>query len=295
MICAEDEIGIGHSHEGIIVLPAEAPVGMPAKEYYNIKSDYILEVDITPNRVDAASHFGVARDLAAYLKQNGENVTLIKPSIERFSIDETNGAVSVVVENNEAAPRYSGLTIEGVEIKESPEWLKNILEAIGVRSINNVVDITNYVLHETGHPLHAFDLAKIPKRKVVVKTVEPGTKFKTLDEVERSLNERDLMICNENEPMCLAGVFGGVDSGVSETTKDIFLESAYFNPTWVRKAARRHALNTDSSFRFERGADPNNTMYVLKRAALLIQEVAGGTIVGEPVDVYPTVISPAKV
>ncbi len=295
MICAEDEIGLGHSHDGIIELPADAPVGMAAKEYYNIKSDYILEVDITPNRVDAASHFGVARDLAAYLHQNGVAAELVKPSVEAFKVDKSEGATTVVVENEEAAPRYSGVTIEGVQVAESPEWLKNRLEAIGLRSINNVVDITNYVLHETGHPLHAFDLAKIPARKVIVKTVEAGTKFTTLDEVERSLNERDLMICNENEPMCLAGVFGGMDSGVTESTTDLFLESAYFNPTWIRKAARRHGLNTDSSFRFERGADPNNTMYVLMRAALMIQEIAGGKIVGEPVDIYPTPIEPAVV
>lgn len=295
MICAEDEIGLGASHDGIIVLPEDAPVGMPAKEYYNIKSDYILEVDITPNRVDAASHFGVARDLAAYLRQNGIAALLTKPSVENFSIDKQEGAATVVVENAEAAPRYSGVTIEGVTIAESPEWLKNRLEAIGVRSINNVVDITNYILHETGHPLHAFDLAKIPGRKVIVKTVEAGTKFRTLDEVERTLHENDLMICNESEPMCLAGVFGGVDSGVTDTTTDVFLESAYFNPTWVRKAARRHALNTDSSFRFERGTDPNNTMYVLMRAALMIKEIAGGQIVGEPVDIYPAPIERAVV
>ncbi|MDO5571104.1 MAG: phenylalanine--tRNA ligase subunit beta [Bacteroidales bacterium] len=295
MICAEDEIGIGTSHEGIIELPLDAPVGMPAKEYYNIKSDYILEVDITPNRVDAASHFGVARDLAAYLKQHVGKADLVKPSVDAFSIDKKDGAATVCVENSEACPRYSGVTIQGVKINESPEWLKNKLESIGLRSINNVVDITNYILHETGHPLHAFDLGKIHSKKVIVKTVEPGTKFTTLDGVEHTLNERDLMICNENEPMCLAGVFGGLDSGVTDSTKDVFLESAYFNPTWIRKAARRHGLNTDSSFRFERGADPNNTMYVLKRAALLIKEIAGGEIVGEPVDIYPTPIEKAEV
>ncbi len=296
MICAEDEIGIGTSHDGIIELPSHIPAGTLAKDHYNIKSDYILEVDITPNRVDAASHFGVARDLAAYLNQNAEGAILTKPSVEAFKVDDAAGqGVNVVVENEEACPRYSGVTIEGVTVAESPEWLKNRLEAIGVRSINNIVDITNYVLHETGQPLHAFDLAKIPGRKVVVKTLAEGTKFTTLDEVERSLNERDLMICNENEAMCLAGVFGGLDSGVKETTTDLFLESAYFNPTWIRKAARRHGLNTDSSFRFERGADANNTMYVLKRAALLIQEIAGGKIVGEVVDIYPTEIKRAEV
>ncbi len=295
MICAEDEIGLGDSHDGIMVLPENAVIGTPAKDYFNIKSDYILEVDITPNRVDAASHYGVARDLAAYLRRNGLTYELLKPSVAEFAVDRKEGATTVDVKNAEAAPRYSGITIEGVKIAESPEWLKNRLEAIGVRSINNVVDITNYVLHETGHPLHAFDLAKIPNRNVIVKTVEPGAKFRTLDEVERTLHENDLMICNEIEPMCLAGVFGGVDSGVSESTTDIFLESAYFNPTWVRKAARRHALNTDSSFRFERGADPNNTMYVLMRAALMIKEIAGGQIVGEPVDIYPVPIERVEV
>ena len=295
MICAEDEIGLGGSHDGIIVLPEDAPVGMPAKEYYNIKSDYILEVDITPNRVDAASHFGVARDLAAYLNQNGIDVTLVKPSVEDFKVDKQEGAATVEVQNEVACPRYSGVTIEGVTVEESPEWLKNRLTAIGLRPINNVVDITNYVLHETGHPLHAFDLAEIPGRKIIVRNFASGTKFMTLDEVERTLNENDLMIANVEEPMCIAGVFGGLQSGVKETTKNVFLESAYFNPTSVRKTARRHGLNTDSSFRFERGADPNNTMYVLKRAALLIKEIAGGEIVGEPVDFYPSVIAEAEV
>ena len=295
MICAEDEIGLGGSHDGIIVLPEDAPVGMPAKEYYNIKSDYILEVDITPNRVDAASHFGVARDLAAYLNQNGTDVTLVKPSVEDFKVDKQEGAATVEVQNEVACPRYSGVTIEGVTVEESPEWLKNRLTAIGLRPINNVVDITNYVLHETGHPLHAFDLAEIPGRKIIVRNFASGTKFMTLDEVERTLNENDLMIANVEEPMCIAGVFGGLQSGVKETTKNVFLESAYFNPTSVRKTARRHGLNTDSSFRFERGADPNNTMYVLKRAALLIKEIAGGEIVGEPVDFYPSVIAEAEV
>ena len=295
MICAEDEIGLGESHDGIIVLPADAPVGMPAKEYYNIKSDYILEVDITPNRVDAASHFGVARDLAAYLNQNNTPVLLTKPSVESFKVDKEDGAATVEVWDEVACPRYSGVTIEGVKIAESPEWLKERLTAIGLRPINNVVDITNYVLHETGHPLHAFDLDEIPGRKVIVRTFETGTKFMTLDEVERTLNENDLMIANVQVPMCIAGVFGGLNSGVKETTKSIFLESAYFNPTNVRKTARRHGLNTDSSFRFERGSDPNNTMYVLKRAALLIKEIAGGEITGQPVDIYPKPIEESEI
>ncbi|MGL4992863.1 MAG: phenylalanine--tRNA ligase subunit beta [Bacteroidales bacterium] len=290
MICAEDEIGLGNGHDGIMVLPQDAIVGTPAKEYFNIQSDYLLEVDITPNRVDAASHFGVARDLAAYLKQNGHQVTLSRPCVDAFKVDQPDGAVKVSVENTQAAPRYSGVTISGVEVKESPEWLQNRLKIIGLRPINNIVDITNYILHETGHPLHAFDRAMIKGDHVIVKCVAEGTEFVTLDEVTRKLSESDLMICNSQEPMCLAGVFGGLHSGVTSTTTDIFLESAYFDPTSVRKSARRHGLNTDSSFRFERGCDPNATTYVLKRAALMIQEIAGGRIVGDIVDVYPNVI-----
>lgn len=290
MICAEDEIGIGTSHDGIIILPEDVQAGTLAKDYYNIKNDYILEVDITPNRVDAASHYGVARDLAAYLTQQGKSVTLTKPSVDEFTTDTSIKGITVTVENSEACPRYSGVTIQGVEVKESPEWLKNRLTAIGLRPINNIVDITNYILHETGHPLHAFDLAQIKGDHVYVRTRPAGEKFITLDEVERTLSENDLMICNETEGMCIAGVFGGLKSGVTNTTQSIFLESAYFDPTWVRKTARRHGLNTDSSFRFERGADPNNTMYVLKRAALLIKELAGGTIVGDIQDIYPTPI-----
>ncbi len=295
MICAEDEIGIGTSHDGIIVLPADAKVGTPAKEYYNVKSDFVLEVDITPNRVDATSHFGVARDLAAYLQQAGKPYTLTKPSVDGFCIDKKEGGIDVFVENTEACPRYSGLTIRGVTVKESPDWLKNKLLLIGLRPINNIVDITNFVLHETGHPLHAFDADYISGNKVVVRTLPEKTKFTTLDEQERELNENDLMICNSTEGMCIAGVFGGLQSGVTEQTKDIFLESAYFNPTWVRKTARRHGLNTDSSFRFERGADPNNTVYVLKRAALLVKELAGGIIEGDMKDIYPSVIEKPRV
>ncbi|MFT3994569.1 MAG: phenylalanine--tRNA ligase subunit beta [Dysgonomonas sp.] len=295
MICAEDEIGIGTSHDGIIVLPADAKAGTPAKEYYNIKSDYVLEVDITPNRVDAASHFGVARDLAAYLKQNKLKGVLTKPSVDSFKTSETDGEIAVQVDNSEACPRYTGVTIKGINVTESPDWLKDRLMLIGLRPINNVVDITNYVLHETGHPLHAFDAKYITGNKVIVKSLPEGTKFTTLDEQERTLNERDLMICNDTEGMCIAGVFGGLKSGVTETTTDVFLECAYFNPTWVRKTARRHGLNTDSSFRFERGCDPNDTLYVLKRAALLIQELAGGKIAGEVKDIYPTPIKPFDV
>lgn len=295
MICAEDEIGLGTDHNGIIVLPLEAVVGTLAKDYYNIKSDYVLEVDITPNRVDATSHFGVARDLAAYLKQAGKPAELKRPSVDAFKIDDETPGIEVIVENTEACPRYSGLTIKGVTVKESPEWLQNRLRVIGLRPINNVVDVTNFILHEQGQPLHSFDAAKIKGEKVVVKTVPAGTKFITLDEVERTLTDRDLMICDTVEPMCIGGVFGGLDSGVTEQTTDVFLESACFHPTWIRKTARRFGLNTDASFRFERGLDANNTMYVLKRAALLIQEVAGGKITGAIQDVYPVVAEPYTV
>lgn len=295
MICAEDEIGIGTSHEGIIVLPDDAEVGMLAKDYYNVKSDFVLEVDITPNRIDAASHYGVARDLAAYLKQSGKPFSLTKPSVDGFKTDKSEGGIDVVVENSAACPRYSGLTVRGVTVKESPDWLKNKLLVIGLRPINNIVDITNFILHETGHPMHAFDVNYIEGNTVVVRTLPGKSKFLTLDEQERELNENDLMICNTKEGMCIAGVFGGLKSGVTESTTDVFLESAYFNPTWVRKTARRHGLNTDSSFRFERGADPGNTMYVLKRAAMLIKEIAGGEIEGEIRDIYPVKINNAQV
>ncbi|NMB50126.1 MAG: phenylalanine--tRNA ligase subunit beta, partial [Bacteroidales bacterium] len=295
MICAEDEIGIGTSHDGIIVLPPNAKVGMPAKEYYQVETDYVLEVDITPNRSDATSHYGVARDLAAYLKQTEKPFKLTKPSVDEFKIDKKEGGIDVVVENTEACPRYSGLTIRGVEVKESPDWLKNRLMAIGLRPINNIVDITNFVMYEIGQPMHAFDAAHITGNKIIVRTLPDKTKFITLDGQECELNDKDLMICNEEEGMCIAGVFGGLKSGVTENTKDIFLESAYFNPTWVRKTARRHGLNTDSSFRFERGTDPNNTVYTLKRAALLVKELAGGQIEGEIRDIYPHPIEKPRV
>ena len=295
MICAENEIGIATSHEGIIVLPDDAEVGMLAKDYYNVKSDFVLEVDITPNRIDAASHYGVARDLAAYLKQSGKPFSLTKPSVDGFKTDKSEGGIDVVVENSAACPRYSGLTVRGVTVKESPDWLKNKLLVIGLRPINNIVDITNFILHETGHPMHAFDVNYIEGNTVVVRTLPGKSKFLTLDEQERELNENDLMICNTKEGMCIAGVFGGLKSGVTESTTDVFLESAYFNPTWVRKTARRHGLNTDSSFRFERGADPGNTVYVLKRAAMLIKEIAGGEIEGEIRDIYPVKINNAQV
>ena len=295
MICAEDEIGIGTDHAGIIVLPADAVVGTSAKEYYNVKSDYVLEVDITPNRVDATSHFGVARDLAAYLKQNGKPANLKRPSVDAFKIDDEVPAIEVVVENKEACLRYSGITIKNVTVKESPEWLQNRLKVIGLRPINNVVDITNYILHGVGQPLHSFDADKIKGNKVVVRSATEGAKFVTLDGVERTLTDRDLMICNVEEPMCIAGVFGGLDSGVTEQTKNVFLESATFHPTWIRKTARRFGLNTDASFRYERGLDPNQTVEVMKRAALLIQEVAGGTMTGAIQDIYPVPVAPYRV
>ena len=295
MICAEDEIGIGTDHAGIIVLPADAVVGTPAKEYYNVKSDYVLEVDITPNRVDATSHFGVARDLAAYLKQNGKPANLKRPNVDAFKIDDETPAIEVVVDNTEACLRYSGITIKGVTVKESPEWLQNRLKVIGLRPINNVVDVTNYILHGVGQPLHSFDADKVKGNKVVVRSAKEGSKFVTLDGVERTLTDRDLMICNVEEPMCIAGVFGGLDSGVTEQTKNVFLESATFHPTWIRKTARRFGLNTDASFRYERGLDPNQTVDVMKRAALLIQEVAGGTITGAIQDIYPAPVAPYRV
>ena len=291
MICAEDEIGIGTDHAGIIVLPETAVPGTLAKDYYNIKSDYVLEVDITPNRADACSHYGVARDLYAYLIQNGKPATLKKPSVDAFAVENHDLDIKVTVENSEACPRYAGVTVKGVTVKESPEWLQNKLRIIGLRPINNVVDITNYIVHAFGQPLHCFDADKIKGGEVIVKTMPEGTPFVTLDGVERKLNERDLMICNKEEAMCIAGVFGGLDSGSTETTKDVFLESAYFHPTWVRKTARRHGLNTDASFRFERGIDPNATIYCLKLAALMVKELAGGTISSEIKDVCA---APAK-
>ena len=284
MICAEDEIGIGHDHNGIMVLNQDAKPGTPASEYFNIQSDFVLEVDLTPNRIDSASHIGVARDLSAFLSQK-ETVHYTRPSVESFKIDDHKLPISVTVENPEACPRYSGLTISGVTVSPSPEWLQNRLKAIGQSPINNIVDITNYILHETGQPLHAFDAGEIKGGRVIVKTLTAGTKFITLDSVERELSDKDLMICSAEEPMCIGGVFGGLHSGVKERTTSIFLESAFFNPVFIRKTARRHGLNTDASFRFERGIDPNGTLYALKRAAMLIKEIAGGTISSDIVDI----------
>ena len=291
MICAEDEIGIGTSHDGIIVLPEQAVPGTLAKDYYNVKSDYVLEVDITPNRADACSHYGVARDLYAYLMQNGKQATLKCPSVDAFAVENHDLDIKVTVENSEACPRYAGITVKGVTVKESPEWLQNKLRLIGVRPINNVVDVTNYIVHAFGQPLHCFDADKIKGGEVVVKTLSEGTSCVTLDGVERKLNERDLMICNKEEAMCIAGVFGGLDSGSTEATTNVFIESAYFHPTWVRKTARRHGLNTDASFRFERGIDPNITIYCLKLAAIMVKELAGGTISSEIKDVC---VAPAQ-
>lgn len=295
MICAEDEIGIGTSHDGIIVLNEEVKPGTPAAEYYNLKSDWLIEVDLTPNRVDAASHYGVARDLSAWLACHAEPSQLRRPSVEAFATDRPDGAVAVEVDDYEACPRYSGVTIRNIKVGESPEWLKNYLSAIGQRPINNIVDITNFILLGMGQPLHCFDVDKIDGGKIVVRKCKQDTPFTTLDGVERKLDERDLMICNADKPMCIAGVFGGLDSGVTESTISIFLESAYFNPTSIRKTARRHGLSTDASFRYERGTDPNITMYCLKLAALMVKELAGGEICGEPADIYPKEIKPYPV
>ncbi len=292
MICAEDEIGVGTDHAGIIVLPADTPVGMKAADYYHVENDTIIEVDITPNRSDAASHFGVARDLYAYYQAHGQNVKLTKPSVEAFAINSHDLPICVHVDAPEACPRYTGVSIQGVTIKESPEWLKNSLLAIGLRPINNVVDVTNFVLHECGQALHAFDADKIKGKEIHVRMAKQGEKFVTLDGVEREMNERDLMIANAEEAMCIAGVFGGLDSGVTDSTKNVFLESAYFDPVTIRKTSRRHQLQTDASFRYERGCDPNNTLYVLKRAALLIQEVAGGKVAMEITDNGQKVFEP---
>ena len=286
MICAEDELGLGTSHDGIMILDEKLKPGTPCAKVFNIENDEVFEIGLTPNRADAMSHYGVARDLRASLLQKNSTVELITPSVSTFRIDKRTLKIDVDVKDNKLAPRYCGVTISGITVKESPEWLKNRLKAIGLSPKNNVVDVTNYILHDLGQPLHAFDASKI-NGKIIVKTVEAGTKFTTLDDVERTLHEEDLMICDEKGPMCIAGVFGGKSSGVTDTTNSIFLESAYFNPVSVRKSAKRHALNTDASFRFERGIDPTITEFALKRAALLIKEVAGGEITSDIIDIYP--------
>lgn len=297
MICAEDEIGVGKSHDGILILPADTKIGMLASDYFKIENDVVFEIGLTPNRSDAASHLGVARDIVAILKTKDENSTVeiklqgIKEIPEASNLTK----VEVSVENTEACPRYSGLVISGIKVAESPAWIQNKLKAIGARPINNVVDITNYVLHELGQPIHAFDLDKVKGNKIIVKTCKEGTKFKTLDAVERKLSANDLMICNEQEPMCIAGVFGGIESGVNENTKSIFLESAYFNSAYIRKTGKHHGLKTDASFRYERGTDPNITLTALQRATHLILEICGGTVSMEPIDIYPEKLLPYKV
>lgn len=278
MICAEDEIGVGKDHNGIIVLPQDTKPGTPAAEYYNLESDYVIEIDITPNRADACSHYGVARDLYAWLVRNGYETSIHRPSVDDFKIDNEDLNIDIEVENSEACPRYCAITVKDCEVKESPEWLKTKLETIGLRSINNIVDITNYIMMAYGQPLHCFDADMIKGNKVVVRTMPEGTPFVTLDGMEHKLSEKDLAICNAEEPMCIAGVFGGKGSGTYDTTKDVLFESAYFNPTWIRKSARRHGLSTDASFRFERGIDPNGQIYALKQAAMLAKELAGGKI-----------------
>ena len=288
MLCAEDELGIGASHAGIMELPEEAVVGTAARDYLNIKDDYLIGIGLTPNRVDAASHIGVARDIAAYMRSQGKDVKVQLPSVDGFAVDNHDLEIEVVVENHDAAPRYAGLTVTGCKIAPSPEWMQNELRAAGINPKNNLVDITNYVLFELGQPLHAFDADKIEGKEVVVRTCSEGTPFVTLDGVERKLTEKDLMICSAERPMCIGGVYGGLDSGVSDTTVNIFLESAYFNPVSIRRSAKRHGLSTDASFRFERGIDPNIQVYALKRAALLFKELAGGKISSEITDLNPT-------
>jgi len=287
MICAEDEIGVGESHDGIMVLNDELVPGVPCSKVFEIENDEVFEIGLTPNRADAMSHFGVARDLKAGLEQKEIQKELVTPSVSNFSIDNRSLKVDVEVLESDLAPRYCGVTINNLVVQDSPDWLKNRLKAIGLVPINNIVDVTNYVLHELGQPLHAFDASKIKGSKVEVKTLPAGTKFTTLDDVERELHEDDLMICDEEKPMCIAGVFGGIHSGVTEHTTSIFLESAYFDPVSIRKTAKRHGLNTDASFRFERGIDINMTKYALKRAALLIREIAGGYITSEIADLFP--------
>ncbi len=301
MICAEDELGLGASHEGIIVIPEEVRPGTPAAEYFNVESDWCLEVELTPNRVDAASHYGVARDLKA--KQwcdialgddRRELPEITTPDVSAFAPDRTDGAATITVDDRQGCPRYSGVTIRGVKVAESPEWLKALLVSAGQRPINNIVDITNFVLLGIGQPLHCFDLDKVKGEHIIVRTCPEGTAFTTLDGVERKLSEADLMICDAEKPMCIAGVFGGLDSGVTEETSSVFIESAYFNPTRVRRTARRHGLSTDASFRYERGTDPNITVYAAHLAALLIRELAGGEICGDVADIYPEPVAPAE-
>ncbi len=295
MICAEDEIGIGTSHDGIIVLPDDAVVGTPAAEYYHLESDWVIEIDITANRADALSHWGVARDLYAWLKQNGYETALHRPDCSAFIVDNEDLPIDVEIENQEACKRYVCLSVTDCDVKESPEWMKQRLSAVGVRPINNIVDITNYVMMAYGQPMHCFDADMVKGHKIVVRTQPEGTKFITLDGEEHILGEHDLSICNAEEPMCIAGIFGGKGSGTYETTRNVVLEAAYFHPTWIRKSARRHGLSTDSSYRFERGIDPNGTIYAMKQAAILCRELAGGKVSMQIKDVYPRPIEDARV
>ena len=295
MICAEDEIGVGESHDGIIVLPEDAPVGQPAAEYYHLESDWVIEIDITANRSDALSHWGVARDLYAWLKRNGHETSLHRPDCTEFTVDNNDLPIEVEIENTEACKRYACVSITGCEVKESPEWLQNKLKVIGLRPINNIVDITNYVMMAYGQPMHCFDADMVTGHKIVVRTQPEGTKFVTLDGEEHTLGEHDLSICNAEEPMCIAGIFGGKGSGTYDTTTNVVLESAYFHPTWIRKSARRHGLSTDASYRFERGIDPNGTIYALKQAAILCKQLAGGKVSMEIKDVYPNPMADARV
>ena len=295
MICAEDEIGVGTSHDGIIVLPEDAPVGQPAAEYYHLESDWVIEIDITANRSDALSHWGVARDLYAWLKRNGHATSLHRPDCSEFTVDNNDLPIEVEIENTEACKRYACVSITGCEVKESPEWLQDKLKVIGLRPINNIVDITNYVMMAYGQPMHCFDADMVKGHKIVVRTQPEGTKFVTLDGEEHTLGEHDLSICNAEDPMCIAGIFGGKGSGTYDTTTNVVLESAYFHPTWIRKSARRHGLSTDASYRFERGIDPNGTIYALKQAAILCKQLAGGKVSMEIKDVYPNPIADARV
>ncbi|MDR2653340.1 MAG: phenylalanine--tRNA ligase subunit beta [Prevotellaceae bacterium] len=295
MICAEDELGLGNDHSGIMVIETDAPTGTPINKIFEIENDYIFEIGLTPNRIDAASHYGVARDLAAYMKSQGKNVSLKLPDVDNFKIDNTNNSYEIIVENTDACPRYAGVVISNIKIAPSPEWLQKRLKSTGINPKNNAVDITNFIIHELGQPLHAFDADKIDGKKVVIKTCNEGTSFTTLDGIERKLSDKDLMICSATHPMCIAGVFGGLDSGISDETKNVFLECAYFNPVWIRKTARRHGLHTDASFLYERGTDPNIIPYAIRRAALLFKEIAQGEISSEITDIFDKQFEPYRI
>ncbi len=294
MICAEDEIGLGSSHDGIMILPETAPVGLPAKKYFHVESETRFVIGLTPNRIDSASHFGVARDLAAYLKKD-RDIVLIKPMVDAFKVDENSYPVAVIIENPSACRRYAGVSVSGITVAPSPEWIQDRLRAIGMNPINNIVDITNFVLHELGQPLHAFDADELRGRKIKVKNLPEGTPFVTLDGVEHKLSATDLMICDGERPVAIGGVFGGLHSGISENSRNVFIESAYFDPVSVRVTSKRHGISTDASFRFERGVDPDMTIFALKRCALLIREIAGGRIASDIIDVHPNPVTPVQV